>query len=126
MAKTPTAPTAGEFDNEYLTEEITLRGVNYKFRELSVGKYDELVKLATSKNDLGEELVDNALLVRLMVLESCIAPKLTADKLNKLGLRIGRRLNTVVQTLNWGSEPDGDEEKESDIQEGEPEAEGEG
>lgn len=124
VVKTPKSPAAGDYDNEFITKEVTLRGRKYVMRELTVAKYDELVRLATSKNAEGEDLIDNGLLRKLMASASLVEPK-TKD-LQSLGLRLASKLISVAQEINYGTEPEEGEEKEPDIQEGDPEEEGEG
>jgi len=69
---------------DFLEEEVTIRGVTYRLRELSIGDYDELVRKATLKapNPLtGEDVesIDSTLLLKLMVLKCSVDPKLTAE-----------------------------------------------
>jgi hypothetical protein len=118
---TPKAPSAGEFKDGFARDEITLRGVTYKFRELSVAEYDDIVKMCSSTNEAGEELIDNRLLSQMMTVESCETPKMTTEKMRKLGMRLSRKLNNVASSLNYGDEPEDKPEKEPDVQEGEPE-----
>jgi hypothetical protein len=112
----------------FLEEEVTVRGVSYHLRELSIGDYDELVKKATSKvqNPItGEEVetIDNSLLLKLMVLKCSFDPKLTPESLAGLPMRVVLKLNQTVNRMHYGDEPA--EEKKA-VEEGEPEAKGEG
>jgi hypothetical protein len=124
--KTPKSPRAGDYTDDFIVKKITLRGREFTFRELDVSKYDALVELSTSKNDVGEEMVDNALLRKLMTVASCIDPKLP-DGMAGLPMRLANKLSITAQEVNYGIEPEDGEDKEDgpDIQEGEPEAEGE-
>jgi len=106
----------------FLEEEVTVRGVTYHLRELSIGDYDELVKKATSKvqNPLtGEEVetIDNSLLLKLMVLRCSFDPKLTPESLAGLPMRVVLKLNQTVNRMHYGDEPA--EEKKA-VEEGEP------
>lgn len=122
--KTPKSPKAGDYDGEFITRTITLRGREYTFRELDVGKYDELVEMATSRNDTDEEMIDNALLRKLMTVATCVDPKLP-EGLTGLPMRLANKLSITAQEVNYGVEPE-EQVTGPDIQEGEPEEEGEG
>lgn len=123
--KTPRSPKVGDYSDDFIVRKVTLRDKEYAFRELDVTKYDELVELCTSKNDLGEELVDNGLLRKLMTVATCTAPKLP-EGLAGMPMRLANKLTLVAQEVNYGLEPEMDDDKEeSDVQEGEPETEGE-
>lgn len=106
---------------DFLEEEVTARGLTYRFRELSIGDYDELVRKATIKQAnaiTGEEndVIDNALLLKLMVLKCSVEPKLTAESLSNLPMRVVLKLNQTVNRMHYGDEPatekapDGEEE----------------
>jgi hypothetical protein len=107
---------------DFLEEEVTVRGVTYKLRELSIGDYDELVKKATSKtvnplSGVEDETIDNALLLKLMVLRCSVEPKLTPETLAGLPMRVVLKLNQTVNRMHYGDEPetvkkDGDSEEE--------------
>lgn len=123
--KSPRSPKVGEYNDDFVVRQVTLRGREYTFRELDVSKYDELVELCTSKNDRDEELLDNALLRKLMAVATCTDPKLP-DGLAGMPMRLANKIAVVAQDVNYGLEPEeGEDKKEPDIQEGEPEDEGE-
>jgi hypothetical protein len=89
------------------TVRATIRGVTYTVSELSMERYDELLKKATSKvrNDItgqDEEEVDNQTLMRLMINDT-VRPK--PDQLLKLGVRYYRALQKLVSDLHYGDEP---------------------
>lgn len=95
---------------DFLEEEVTVRGVTYRLRELSIGEYDEMVTKATRKESnplTGEdnEIVDNALLLKLMVLRCCVEPKLSAETLAGLPMRVVLKLNQTVNRMHYGDEP---------------------
>lgn len=118
MASKATATLSPEF----LEEELTVRGTTYRLRELSIGEYDELVRKATTSqtNALGEtaETVDNAVLLKLMVIQCAVEPKLTAESLSRLPMRVVLKLNSTVNRMHYGDEPeeakkpDGESEEE--------------
>jgi hypothetical protein len=89
------------------TVRATIRGVSYTVTELSMKRYDELLKKATSKtrNEItgqDEEEIDQQTLMRLMILEA-VAPK--PDQLLELGVRYYRALQRLVSDLHYGDEP---------------------
>jgi hypothetical protein len=95
---------------EFLEEAVTIRGVTYRLRELSIGDYDELVKKATRSemNPLSgqnEETTDNALLLKLMVMKCSVDPKITAETLAGLPMRVVLKLNQTVNRMHYGDEP---------------------
>ena len=111
----------------FLEEEVTVRGSTFHLRELSIGDYDELVKKATKSvtNPMtGEEdeSIDNALLLKLMVLRCSFDPKLTPEVLAGLPMRVVLKLNQTVNRMHYGDEP---ETKASSAEEGEEPAKGE-
>jgi hypothetical protein len=95
---------------EFLEEDVVLRGVTYKLRELSIGDYDELVRKAThtEMNPLtgqNEETTDNALLLKLMVMKCSVEPKITPEVLAALPMRAALKLNQTVNRMHYGDEP---------------------
>lgn len=85
----------------------TIRDVTYTVTELSMERYDELLKKATSKvkNDItgqDEEEIDQTLLMRLMVMD-CVSPK--PERVMKMGVRYYRALTRIVSDLHYGDEP---------------------
>jgi len=112
---------------DFLEEEVTVRNVTYKLRELSIGDYDDLVKKATrnvTNPVTGEEdeSIDNALLLKLMVLRCSVDPKLTPETLAALPMRVVLKLNQTVNRMHYGDEP---ETKPKAVEEGEEPAKGE-
>lgn len=117
MSARPVSVSAADLDTAPFEKTITLRGVTYRFRELSIGEYDDLVKKATTtkQNALGEDIdtLDQALLLRLMVLNSCISPKLRADRLNELSMPVVLKINKLVNDMHYGDVPE-DKPKDDD------------
>jgi hypothetical protein len=89
--------------------KVEIRGVRYEFRELTISEYDKLMKQATREevDDDGEtqEMTDSSLLLRLLILKSCVSPKITADDLNQIPTRIYRSIARVVNDLHYAEEP---------------------
>lgn len=107
---------------DFLEEEVTVRNTTFRLRELSIGDYDALVKKATQPHAnpmTGEEteVIDNALLLKLMVLKCSVEPKLTPEALSGLPMRVVLKLNQTVNRMHYGDEP---ETKEPAVEEGEP------
>lgn len=123
---TPKSPKAGDYKDEFVERTVTLRGREYTFRELDVSKYDELYAQATSQNENGDDMLDNGLLSKLMTCATVIHPRLP-DGLSGMPMRLANKLSSLAREVNYGLEPEeGEKKAEPDIQEGEPEDEGEG
>jgi hypothetical protein len=87
--------------NTNFTEtSVTIRGTEYKLRELSAGQYDDAVRSAETSS--GE--VDSVLLLRLMLIDSLVEPALSPDQINELPYRVIRVLNRAVNELHWSPE----------------------
>jgi hypothetical protein len=113
--------TASPLTPEFLEQEVVVRGSTFTLRELSIGEYDELVRKSTQKQTnpvTGEETetIDNSLLLKLMVIKCSVAPKLTAEALSNLPMRVVLKLNQTVNKMHYGDEP----ESEKAVEEGEP------
>jgi len=116
------SPRSASLTPDFLEEEVTVRGMTFRLRELSIGDYDELVKKATRKESnpmTGEdaEIVDNALLLKLMVMRCSVEPKLTAEALGNLPMRVVLKLNQTVNRMHYGDEPE-TPKPEADSEEG--------
>jgi len=113
-----TPRAASPLTPDFLEEEVTVRGMTFRLRELSIGDYDELVKkaskpvtnLATGQED---EIIDNALLLKLMVLRCSVEPKLTAEALSNLPMRVVLKLNQTVNRMHYGDEPETEKKAEA-------------
>lgn len=109
---------------DFLEEEVNIRGTVYRLRELSIGEYDDLVTKATKKTTnpiTGEDVesIDNAVLLKMMVLKCSIDPKLSAETLSGLPMRVVLKLNQTVNRMHYGDEPEGKKsEKSEDVEEG--------
>lgn len=107
--------------------KVTIRGRKYVFQELEIGEYDKLLKQATTEvgNPVtGEvdETIDQSLLSRLLILKSCVEPKLTAGDLSGVGTKMYRAFVKIVNELHYGDEPiaveKDDDEKPAETPEG--------
>ena len=114
-------PSAKALTVDPAEKAINLRGTIYRFRELTIGEYDDLVKLATSQRPspvtgADVDVVDNTLLLRLMVLKCCVEPKLTQPMMNVLPMPVVLKINDTVNQMHYGDEPElampGEETKE--------------
>jgi len=110
---------------EFSEETVIIRGVSYRLRELSIGDYEDLVKKATTTktNPLtgeDDEQVDNALLLKLMVIRCSVAPKLNAEALSNLPMRVVLKLNQTVNKMHYGDEPESKPAEEEEVSEEEP------
>lgn len=118
MATRTKAETA--LTEEFRTEEITLRGQTYVFKELSGSKYEECVKLAEGPDGTA----DLATVLRLMIPESLVSPKWNAEKIYDRPLPVVTAIQNLVNRMHFRSEePDkveGDDEEPAAKNESEP------
>lgn len=81
--------------------EVSVRGTEFKIRELTSGEYDKLYKQAETPD--GD--VDTTVLLRLMAHKCVIQPEgFSADQLANLPLRAARALLGAVNDLHFGDE----------------------
>jgi hypothetical protein len=116
--------SASKLSNVPAEKAINLRGTVYRFRELSIREYDDLVKKATSvrpnpMTGADDEFVDNTLLLRFMVLRTCVSPKLTQTMLDDLPMPVVLKLNQTVNLMHYGDEPELPIEDDDEKTEGE-------
>lgn len=114
---------------DFNEEAVVIRGTTYRFRELSIGDYEDLIKKATTTkaNPLtGEEdeVIDNALLLKMMVLRCSVSPKLTAESLANLPMRVVLKLNQTVNKMHYGEEPESQPTEDEDTAEDESKGNG--
>ena len=103
--------SAGKLTAVPAEKTVNLRGTIYRFRELSIGEYDELVKKATTvKPNLmtGEDMdvTDRTLLLRFMLLKCCLEPRLTQAALDTMPMPVVLKLNDIVNVMHYGDEPE--------------------
>lgn len=106
----------GKTENEFDERHITLRGVEYTIRELSVPEYKACLKEATDKDGFTpfQELLD------LMVVRTVSPSPLTRSK--PMPYPVYRTLEDIVNTMHFITLPD---EAKKDEAEGESEGEDE-
>lgn len=114
--------SSNQLTPDFIEEEVVIRGVTFRLRELSIGEYDDLVKKATSKQTnalTGEEsdYIDNGLLLKLMVLKCSVEPKLTAESMANLPMRVTLKLNQTVNRLHYGDEPESEKKADDSVEE---------
>jgi hypothetical protein len=107
---------------DFLEEEVIVRGSTFRLRELSIGDYDDLVKKATTKQSnpiTGEETetIDNSVLLKMMVLKCSVAPKLNAESLANLPMRVVLKLNQTVNRMHYGDEPETEKKADDEPEE---------
>jgi hypothetical protein len=93
---------------EFATDSFEMRGVTFKLREISIDRYDELLKQCTEMVDINGvdvERTNEELLLRLVTLDSLLEPKLSASQIRSNGVRFVRTLESRVRALNFGTEP---------------------
>jgi hypothetical protein len=95
---------------DFNEEVVKIRDQEYRLRELSIGEYEDLVKKATTErtNPITgeeEEQTDNTLLLKFMVLKCVVEPKISAEKLAELPMRVVLKLNQTVNRMHYGDEP---------------------
>jgi hypothetical protein len=78
---------------EFRTEELVIRGVTYKFRELSATEYDDIIKMAAGPDDNAEL----GTVLKLMASKCLLEPDLTPEQ---LGAKPYPVYNKILQTIN--------------------------
>ncbi len=89
--------TAAPVDDTFDTINVTHKGRAYSFRELSAEEYDRCVALATKES--GD--LDTVQLLRWMIVEGSIEPKLDAGALGKLPFSAVTRISRAVNDLHF-------------------------
>lgn len=90
--------TAGEFR----TEEVTIRGTTYKFRELSANEYDAILKIASGPDDNA----DLAAVLKMMAVKSLVEPTLTGTELGEKPYPVYSKILQAVNKLHFGNDED--------------------
>ena len=85
---------------DFLEEEVTLRGVTYKFRELSGSTYEDIIKEAEGPDGTA----DLATVLKLMIPEALVSPKLTTEQIFSKPLPVVTAIQNVVNRMNFRSE----------------------
>lgn len=94
----PETHTRDPFDFPPNTASVTYEGVEYKFRELTVGETDVAREASTSG-----DMFDGRLMTRLMVTAGAVDPKMTLEDLTKLPQRL---YSAIVDKVNELNDPD--------------------
>ena len=95
------APRKSTLTEDFYEETVTLRGTKYTFREISADKYEELLKTAEGEDGTA----DLSLVLRLMIPESLIEPKLTTEQIYKKPLPVVTAIQNTVNRLHFTTEP---------------------
>lgn len=88
--------TRSPFDFPPETKSITYRGIEYKFRELSLHENDLCRELATGPNDD----YDGRVMIRQMIVMGAVEPEMTLDDLEKFPNRFYAQVVDLVNALN--------------------------
>lgn len=98
-------------DDGFDRRTITIKGTEYRLRELSSAEYDKAVKLSTPEDS---DQVDTVQLLRWMISYSLEEPKLDMKGLGELSFKTLARLGAVVNDLHFNIEDDSDVEEDPD------------
>ncbi len=79
--------------DECRVEEVAIRGVTYKLRELTASEYDEIIKMASGPDDNA----DLATVLKMMTIKSVVEPPMTAEQLGDKPYPVYRQ---ILQTVN--------------------------
>jgi len=93
---------------QFATDSFVMRGITFHLQEISIDRYDELLKQCTETveiNGVDVERTNEDLLLRLVTLDTLVEPKLSAAQIRAQGVRFVRTLEAKVRTLNFGTEP---------------------
>lgn len=93
-------------DEEFLEQTAVIRGTTYRFREISGEKYEEILKTAEGPDGTA----DLATVLKLMIPESLIEPRLTAEQFYKKPYPVVSAVQTVVNKMHFRTEPVSGEE----------------
>lgn len=99
MATRVKEPTA--LSEEFLEETAVIRGTTYRFREISGAKYEEFLKTAEGP----EGTANLGTVLRLMIPESMVEPKLTSDQFYSKPLPVVTAIETIVNKMHFRTEP---------------------
>lgn len=94
-SKDNTAPSS-----DFRTDEVTVRGTTYKFRELSANEYDAILKVATGPDDNA----DLGAVLKMMAIKSLVEPSLTAAELGDKPYPVYSKILQAVNKLHFGND----------------------
>lgn len=83
-------------DFVFETRDAVIGGKKFKFRELSVEENDECSDGARDENGL----INGRTMMRLMIIQSAVEPKIDSELLSKMPQRVYLRLCDIVNDLN--------------------------
>lgn len=87
---------------EFRTEEVTVRGVKYKLKELTANEYDAILKIASGPDDNP----DLATVLKMMAIKSLVEPTMTAAELGEKPYPVYTKILQAVNRLHFGSDED--------------------
>lgn len=91
----------------FATKTITIKGTEYKFREITVEENDLCNDAGTGPDGKW----NGRAALRMMIVKSSVDPKITDEQIGKMPLSV---YNKVAAAVNEVNSPDDDEEDESD------------
>lgn len=94
----PSRKTA--LNDEFYTETITLRGVEYTFRELTGAQYEDFVKTCEGPDGTS----DLVAVLKMMLPASLQSPRLTAEQILAKPLPVYNALVGVVNRMHFRNE----------------------
>ena len=94
---TEPTPLRDPFDFQPLKKSVTYNGVTYVFRELTVAENDVCRDGATNEKD---QTFDGRLMMRLMIAEASLEPKIDIETLAKFPQRLYAHIVELVSELN--------------------------
>lgn len=92
-----------QLTDDFRQETITVRGVEYTFRELSAEEYDDIIKMASGEDDNAEL----AVVLKLMAARCLVKPELTPDQLSKKPYPVYQQLLRVINKMHFQPEEEG-------------------
>lgn len=90
-------PAREPFDFIAIKKSVTYAGATYTFRELTVAENDLCRDGATNEKD---QTFDGRLMMRLMICESSVEPKIDLEKLATFPQRLYAHIVDIVNELN--------------------------
>ncbi len=85
------------------TSEVTVRGITFKFHEVSGREYDNAIALCTNAEN---DEVDTQALFKMLLMSSLDEPKLTVDELDDLPHPVRRAIIDASNTLHFAAASD--------------------
>jgi hypothetical protein len=85
---------------EFEETSVDIKGQTFKLKELTTEKYDEAIRAATGADDD----IDMVILLRMMLIDSLVEPKLESDDIARLPHSVTRKLTTAVNRLHFPPE----------------------